>query len=288
MKIIKNLLITIIGSLACLIFASRPSELPESYKFNAQMQSPEMFNNLKLLKQCNTDWATARASSKPYRQLCYEALSNLGHHHPELVMLTSQRDEESCLDPREFTGKEAIAGGCIITTPEGKLEIGRGIRFFEPYWNTQSYGARKMALFHEAWHMVAKHYYKNIKNTDYSALQKDEKDADKAAIIAGKCVQCAREFCQWLLDINTHEPRYTIKDFDTLSLEQINTRIESLEPQSLAKKSAHPLSLERALRIYRYTRIPIKELADNASCPYHQAQKEALLAKIKAAHAQQE
>lgn len=291
MEIVKKLIILSALSLAPSVFASATAggipDVAASYKPNIQAVSPG-FENLKLLKQCNTDWGKARQSSKPYRELCFEALTALSHPYPQTIMLTNEQDEQSCLDPAAFTGKEAAAGGCIIKNPGQEYQIGRGIQFRESYWNGQKYGAKRLSMYHEAWHMAAKHYYKNIKNCDYPTLQKLEKDADKAAVIKGACIECTREFVEWFLAMNNREPRYTIEDLDDMTLEHITNLIVKLEPQSLARKAEHPLSLERALRIYRYTRIPIEELKDHPHCPYHKVQRDELMAKIKARRAQLE
>jgi len=276
MKTIKIILKINALSLFIPLLASAPADhIPEvavSYISNANALSPEKRQELIRLKQCNTFEGTPKESSKFYRELCYEALSAMKHPYPELIMLTNEQScsdpiPESSFGPKPFTGKEAFSGPCMINK-----EKGRGIQFDESYWQDQDYGAQRLVMYHEAWHIKNHDYYK--KEKDYAKMQQKELTADYNAVNFGNCTECTRQFSQWLLDFNElnekEEDRYTLEKLDKMTLDQITSKIDELKILSLKAESIHPLDTERAFRIYSDTRIPIESLKENPLCPYHQ------------------
>jgi hypothetical protein len=241
-------------------------KLSASFTANAQAQTKQAFQELRAKKECQTDWKDLkRKSSYLYRILAFEALYKCGHPYPEVVMITSDQQEP-------------------LTACAGSLEIqkkeGRGINFYEPKFKKESYGVRRLLLFHEAWHIIKKDYYKGYANLQVSRLYEQEADIEGAK--RGGCEQCALEYAQfWLKRFLKNQPHIECLARDVTvvpgSIEMICAwnmgylnwyaaqSKKTLQNATGSEKRTHPFDLERALYIVRLA----KTVLVSKACEFH-------------------
>lgn len=268
-----------------------PAAIQASYAANATDLSKATFEQLKKMKQCNTNWLDkTKTANAQYRSLVFEAATALDHPHPELIMLINNKEDR------------AAAGGCNINGEEG-----RGIFINQDELDKDSYGSRRITIYHEVAHLknrdrtnnlelvkkarqkfnaaiepaldryckhpgnatLKKHYDEEFSKHEAvfkKEIGKDMEDfsynceflADRHAANAAKCEVCARQKGDFFFKYR--ELQYAgdlqLKELQKMDFNQLTKLIEKLEPQSkaycLKEKDCHPLCIERAARFYRY------------------------------------
>lgn len=199
--------------------AQIPAAMKESYKANAGALSPEAFEHLKQIGQCNTFWSQKDKKAKEeYRILVFEGAQAMKHPNPEMIMAINT------------TENIAAAGPCYIQGKEG-----RAVFINQNFLDQENFGVRRIFIFHEVAHLVHRdsttireikralakieqalevpkryhpeattrnvsqekseqeHFQKNKTSLLKKILHDAENAADYRAAHAGKCETCAQE-----------------------------------------------------------------------------------------------
>jgi len=265
--------------------------IQQSYIANAKDLPRDLFEMLKIAKQCNTDWLDKTKTAKAkYRSLVFEAATALGHPHPEMIMLINSKEEF------------AAAGVCHI-----KKEEGRGIFFDQDKFDKQPFGVSKILLYHETAHLThrdrtnlikygadaekkfsdaaqvafnryivkptsaaAKREYEQEYEKHKKIFQKElgqdlqdlrykkEFEADRHAARAAACEVCAREMGDFFYSHKEtkYAPGLDLKNIRKMDYQTLTKLIEKLEPASriycIKEDHCHSLCIQRALRFYCY------------------------------------
>jgi len=260
----NNLLITLLFFTSFASAHESIIDLPmQFYKGNIQAQNEAAFKALRNAHLCQTDLINKkRTSSIFFRELAYEALLNLGHPHPEIVIITS--------DP----SAQAISIGSGLGLIHGLTAIALNFNEKQPLAKAP-YGVIRIIMHHEAWHIIAQHFANPILRDKYYYLNMlhREIEADHQAVHHAQCIACARECAAYFINRHAKENKEpTLKKYVLCSLhnlEQITSdRIEAILPAmetlAITRRKEHPFDIERALRIY----IDSRALGD-VLCTYH-------------------
>lgn len=231
--------------------------LPNDYTKNLQISSPQTLATLRKKELCQTDLINkAKRSSIFYRSLLFQALHNCGHAQPEAVVLTNKAEKLSAY------ASHTAAYGVYVNFDE------------KSDWASQSYGTKRMVMYHEAVHVIKQHY--NNVNNDYHAWQNEERMADQVAAIKANCTHCVRDFATHFLLEHTQKnyrdkllQKYrnlTLQAVDAMPKKEKTILIKKTYELSKKRKQGHPLDLERALRLHA-----ILVALGNVLCAHHQA-----------------
>jgi len=226
--------------------------------------------------ECQTDLEAAnkRMTSPWIRKLAYEALKKCEHIYPEVVIIVN--DENNV--------HNAMAGHIKLGA-----EMGRGINFKESVWSKEKYGVQRLILYHEAWHLVYRHYNRN--GTSAKEVQAQEREADIQGAINGCCEQCACEYAGYYFKrflaggnasdaskevMGAHVPK-SLSEITGWAMSHLEKNIAKLEKKSLVFSATHPLDIERCLYLMKLAKTQLK----GAVCMFHKAALSCLFAAPK-------
>ena len=278
---ILQLLIIFFGTFFSLLDASAAQSAiqPDSYLINALVAVHLPGVQVKGKREVETQWGFPIAASRPYRRLAYELLLEYANNRnriakfgisdqpgynlvrPEIVMLVNRKP--FCAGPVEI----------------GKFEL-RGIECEEKAADEQLFGVTRLAFLHEIKHLSEKDYYSNPKER-----RENERKADVAAHIIGKCQACSYEFTQFFFNCfkktgKENFPKISAEIF--ASLQKINFEDAKKMTQTALKHAyrqahaaseeetgTHHMSIERGLIGIFHARSKIYGIAQS-KCVFHQ------------------
>lgn len=217
---------------------ARP-RITDTYNYIAQELSMHEASILVNARQCPTLFNTQFESSPKYRRLAFRAAKNCNHPAAHLIGVANKRYEAQ----NACAGRTYINGHKIVF-----------VDIDEDYFNKFHYGVQSFIMHHEMAHIVLEH--RNSKKPG----QQLEREADKMAALAIQCENCCREMVQYYLESNKKAnnpkryPTLTLAELDTMPDAELEKKLTEMHDCSQQRVSTHPLDIERALRIYRYSK----------------------------------